>query len=545
MKAKKPTQTGKKIDYSTQAGRGTLKFQDRNINFEKILSNQRKKQQDEKFAISDSLAEYMEKTITEQGYGSRSKLEDAGIRDDIINFVVNYQSQDLDAIKGMDFNDAQQLQADTDKTIQELEGIVTKPEIDFIKATVGKTNARLGELLNVSTRMSLSFRDLKKEFTPLKLAERFGLTRIPFLGRPLARAVEAEKTAERRAVGIKQRLTTKGLKQSLAYGFDDYDDYGTSMIEDYGADDQIKERASKRAMGVRPELATMMGGKEFGKEETIEEERESDEQFKTQRGLLEDLLEEQKKTNELLSGKSAGGILSKAGDFVGGNAGAFGAGGALLFRKRISGILGNLLPKSLGGDFFKKYAGTGTQTAVDTAKGGANLGKINDIAKSQNAAKTQLTKGAGETATKKALGKGVLKSIGKKLPFGIGLAIAIPFALSKMARGDFLGAGLELAEGGAAIIPGIGTGASAAIGAANITRDVALANNENKVMKTAEITENAINKSTEQSATKAQNVNAVNNNVSTNNVNNNSYINQNRSIGQRNPDSISLINSLS
>jgi hypothetical protein len=64
------------------------------------------------------------------------------------------------------------------------------------------------------------------------------------------------------------------------------------------------------------------------------------------------------------------------------------------------------------------------------------------------------------------------KTVLKKLPFGLGLAFSVPFAVGRMMEGDFTGAGLEIAEGLTAAIPGIGTGASLAIAGYSGYRDV-------------------------------------------------------------------------
>ena len=64
------------------------------------------------------------------------------------------------------------------------------------------------------------------------------------------------------------------------------------------------------------------------------------------------------------------------------------------------------------------------------------------------------------------------KTVLKKLPFGLGLAFSVPFAVGRMMEGDFTGAGLEIAEGLTAAIPGIGTGASLAIAGYSGYRDI-------------------------------------------------------------------------
>lgn len=94
----------------------------------------------------------------------------------------------------------------------------------------------------------------------------------------------------------------------------------------------------------------------------------------------------------------------------------------------------------------------------------------------REAAERAARKEAAEQAGKKAGAKGLGKLAGKKLPFGIGLVIAAGFALDRiLSEGDFAGAGLDIAEGAAAIVPGVGTAASLAIGGASVARDVSRA----------------------------------------------------------------------
>jgi len=64
------------------------------------------------------------------------------------------------------------------------------------------------------------------------------------------------------------------------------------------------------------------------------------------------------------------------------------------------------------------------------------------------------------------------KTIVKHLPFGIGLAFSVPFAIGRAMKGDYVGAGLELAEGLTAAIPGYGTAASYAIAGGSMARDI-------------------------------------------------------------------------
>jgi len=170
-------------------------FKKGSADFKKILQKQKEQESDPKFAISDALQEYKDQLESTAGYKSFAKLDRAGIRQDIVNFVDDYSITDLDSIKGMEYEDAIRLQKNTDKKIDEFEalfnqGIIREEEIRYIKETVGRTNAELKQILGVGTRLSLAFRDLKKELKPLKLAQRVGLTRIPIIGKRIEGDIE-------------------------------------------------------------------------------------------------------------------------------------------------------------------------------------------------------------------------------------------------------------------------------------------------------------------------------------------------------------------
>ena len=78
---------------------------------------------------------------------------------------------------------------------------------------------------------------------------------------------------------------------------------------------------------------------------------------------------------------------------------------------------------------------------------------------------------AGAKTGAKVLGKGLFKSALKKIP-GVGLVAGGVFAASRALKGDFVGAGLELASGAAGTIPGVGTAASIGIDAALAAKDM-------------------------------------------------------------------------
>jgi len=285
-----------------------VKFKKPRPNFKVILERQKKMEDDEKFAISDSLQEYIDTVSKKAGYQNQDKLDKANIRQEVINFVDNYTIGDLDSIKGMEYDEALQLQNSTEKKIQEFEGlgVLNKQEIAFIKATVGETNKRLGEVLGVSTRLKFAFRDLKKELKPLKLAARLGVTRIPIIGKRIERAIRAEEEGESEALRIKRGLRKREARLGRKEG-------DAGVLETPSELQQTETTAKQVTAGImgidsKPDLFS-------NKEQRVEEERESDTQFETTSEILEKILIESELTNELLGGKKKdkGGLLDGEG----------------------------------------------------------------------------------------------------------------------------------------------------------------------------------------------------------------------------------------
>ena len=268
-------------------------------NFKSILKQQKQDESDPKFAISDSLQEYQSQLEKSAGYTSQAKLNKAEIRQDIIQFVIDYPIVELDALKGMDFDDAKTQQKTTEKTIKEYEGlwakgIITDEEMTYVKETVGKTNIELKKILGLSTKLSLSFRDFKKELKPLKLAKRIGLTNVPIIGKRIERAIESEERAESKGLQTKRQLRKKEAKGSLKKG-------GSTSAGTSGGKEDIAKRATAKTMATGDFKTEDSGGGDS--EEATEQERESDKQFDTSSNLLEKIYEEQKTTNELLGKK--------------------------------------------------------------------------------------------------------------------------------------------------------------------------------------------------------------------------------------------------
>jgi len=266
-------------------------------NFKSLLKAQKKDESDPKFALSDALQEYQSQLEKSAGYTNQAKLNDAGIRQDIIQFVIDYPIVELDALKGMDFDDAKTSQLTTEKTIKEYENlrkkdIITEEELAYIQETVGKTNAELKKVLGLSTKLSLGFRDFKKELKPLKLARRVGLTNVPIIGKRIERAIESEERAEQKGLSAKRQLRRKTAKGELKAGTSTSAAAGTSA----GREDVAKRTVAK-SIGVDSFQSEGAGG---DSEDRVEQERESDAQFDTTSGLLEKIYEEALTTNELL-----------------------------------------------------------------------------------------------------------------------------------------------------------------------------------------------------------------------------------------------------
>jgi len=278
-------------------------------NFKSILKQQKKDESDPKFAISDALQEYQSQLEKSAGYTSQAKLNKANIRQEIIDFVIYYPINELDALKGMDFDDAKTQQKTTEKTIKEYENlrkkdIITEEELAYIQETVGKTNIELKKILGLSTKLSLGFRDFKKELKPLKLAKRIGLTNVPIIGKRIERAIESDERAEAKGLQTKRQLRKKESKGALKQGGKSAGPTTSAGKED------ISKRVTAKSMGM--DSFKSEGGFGGDSEDKVEEERESDAQFDTTSGLLEKIYEEQKTTNELLgdSRKESSGLLS-------------------------------------------------------------------------------------------------------------------------------------------------------------------------------------------------------------------------------------------
>lgn len=156
-----------------------------------------------------------------------------------------------------------------------------------------------------------------------------------------------------------------------------------------------------------------------------------------------------------LSGNSAYALLGAAG--AGGGRAGFGGGAG---GGPGMGLGGKVLAKNMLKSATKRGAAR-TGTRLGAALGGKMLGGFG----------ARMGAKLGSKSIGKVAGKGIAKSLGKKIPL-VGLGLGAVFAAQRAMKGDFVGAGLELASGAASTVPGIGTAGSVGIDAALMARDM-------------------------------------------------------------------------
>lgn len=127
----------------------------------------------------------------------------------------------------------------------------------------------------------------------------------------------------------------------------------------------------------------------------------------------------------------------------------------------------------------KSSTSTATPTTMENATPKSSGTKATNKSITKAAAKNTIkktgTKSIAKTATKKAATKAGAKALGKsalkKIPI-VGALAGLGFAYSRAKEGDWSGAGLEALSGILGSIPGLGTGASMAIDAGLMARDI-------------------------------------------------------------------------
>ncbi len=176
------------------------------------------------------------------------------------------------------------------------------------------------------------------------------------------------------------------------------------------------------------------------------------------KGMYEQLSKLDATTLAMLAALTGGSFLGPA--MMGALGGlALGAG-----KSAVKGVLG--LGKS-----GLKMLGFGGGAALAAGQQGAET--VTKQAAAQ-AAETAVKQSAGTIAEQisKTTAGAIAGGLGKKVPL-IGLGIGAALGGYRALQGDFVGAGMEVASGGASVVPGLGTAASIAIDAAILARDIA------------------------------------------------------------------------
>lgn len=149
--------------------------------------------------------------------------------------------------------------------------------------------------------------------------------------------------------------------------------------------------------------------------------------------------------------------------------------------KFVGDIFTKIIPNTINGvlNFFTNLIPSVATQAADTAinegiKGATEAGKQAAKEGATQVTEQAAKKGAGAVAkgAGKATAKVTGKSLLKKLPV-IGAVAGGAFAVDRASKGDWLGAGMEVASGAASLLPGWGTAASIGIDAALVARDIA------------------------------------------------------------------------
>ena len=221
----------------------------------------------------------------------------------------------------------------------------------------------------------------------------------------------------------------------------------------------LQKRAMAEAVGLGvAEFQKLLGGGGETEDPVIKSQDEL-------KGSIDKLTEAMGKAQmqtvkDLAAGTAALGVAGFAG-FKGAKAVA----GSKVGQKVLGGIPG-----------LKNLAGAGSKTAKNLSEKQVLAGFGGKAAK--EAMEKKIKEQAMETGAKKGIGffgkmfgKGAGKTAVKKIPL-LGLLAGGLFAGQRALKGDFAGAGLELLSGGASLIPGLGTGASMAIDAGLLMRDL-------------------------------------------------------------------------
>ena len=413
-------------------------------NFSQLLAEQKKRQDKDTVAISEAAQTFSLQIQKDEKLG-QDFIRREGISNAAVSVVQNFQGQ-LDSIADNDFTFLKDTIEKYSTLLSELPGSVDKgrftdTEALYIGKVIQPVIKELNSIAGPLLRTKLAFKDLAKQFKPLKLAART-LGGIPILGTAITRKIERIEAGEeevRRAERRKAQDIAREARRSIEDEVAGDVDQPSAALEE--TIEERNEQPGRRDIFASETPRAAVAQQSAANEENIEEQRSIEkDRYEETKNIFEMIAEDTYESKELLQRlvDSEEGILDDVAEGFGGAAAIGGGVGA--------GVGGS---KLLG-----KFMGKG-----GTAAAGA----------------------AGSQATKKAsskiLGKTLLKSAVKKIPI-IGAIAGIGFGIGRLMSGDAKGAAMEVASGAASTIPGFGTAASVGIDAALAAKDIKNAEKE-------------------------------------------------------------------
>ncbi len=350
-------------------------------------------------------------------------------------------------------------------------GAFTDIEKSYISKVITPVLQEIYPLANMFAKVRFGFKDLLKQFRPLKLAERFLGDKF-IIGGFIQRAVQRKEAGETK---FRQAERAKARAVGVAGRKETEKDIAKLTGDDFGMDEEQRTETRGKKFGTFGKVGSGLGGK--SEEERTELFQEEEGRHEETRSLLEEIRDNTGGDGAFGKAGKKGGIFDKMFTGVKNNLGKIVSGLAAL-------RYGPKVLKSLAPKILTKAATTlGIKTtakavAPAAVKAGTKIVAPAAVKAGTKIVATQVAQEGVEAAAKgttkvvaKTAGKTLLKSAIKKIPL-IGFVAGLGFGLHKLAKGDFTGAAMEVASGAMSIVPGIGTAGSVAMDVAIAKKDI-------------------------------------------------------------------------
>ena len=267
----------------------------------------------------------------------------------------NFVSQDLIRIQDANFQEFKNVIKENEALLNELpkSRSFNATERDYIREQIEPVINELAPLATTFRRLSFAARDFKKQFKPIKLADRF-FGGIPILGGVIKRKIERTEAGEERLKTAEKgvaREKAEAARKLKGLDIDELDDtgelagtgptQGSGALEEFVEESQTPSPIISKTPEITP-LSDTARKRASGEEEREELQAKKDDQYEEQRGLLEMIAESTYESNENLKklveaeeGLDVGDAVGTAAT-VGGSAAA-GGGAALAAKKFLGG----------------------------------------------------------------------------------------------------------------------------------------------------------------------------------------------------------------